>query len=490
MVISKTKYLNGLQCHKLLWYAYNDKKAIPEPDEATQAIFDQGHEVGKLAQSLYPGGIEITGDLKQFKEVQEKSRAALSLRRPLFEAAFTFNNAYARADILVPAGRDEWDIVEVKSSTEVKEINLHDLSLQRYAYEGAGLKIRNCFLMHIDNSYVRQGAIDPKKLLVAEDVTEDVELLLPGVERNLAAMARIIGARTHPGTPIGPHCSDPYDCPLRGLCWDSLPDDNVFSLTRIGAKAWDLYARGIEALEDIPDDFPLSSAQKIQMEAFESGKPVLKRPAIATFLENLEYPLYYLDFETFSTAIPLYDGVRPYQNVPFQYSLHIVAAPGGEPEHHSFLAEGDGDPRPGILAGLKELLGKKGSIVAYNASFEKGRLREACAAYPAYASWWEKTEPRVADLIVPFRSFQYYHPSQNGSASMKAVLPAITGKGYEGMPIADGGTASREYLRVTYGSATAEERERVRSALLDYCGLDTMGMVQIVNALRKIVGSR
>jgi hypothetical protein len=420
--------------------------------------------------------------------VQEKSRAALSLRRPLFEAAFTFNNAYARADILVPAGRDEWDIVEVKSSTGVKEINLHDLSLQRYAYEGAGLKIAGCSLMHIDNTYVRQGAIDPKKLLIAEDVTDDVEMLLPAVERNLAGMAKIIAARTHPGTPIGPHCTDPYDCPLRDLCWESLPEENVFSLTRIGAKAWDLYARGIEALEDIPDDFPLSSAQKLQMEAFESGKPIINRRALRTFLEGLSYPLYYLDFETFSTALPVYDGVRPYQNVPFQYSLHIVATPGGKSEHHSFLAEGDSDPRPLILGGLKDLLGTRGSIVAYNASFEKGRLKEASALYAEYAPWWEKTEARVVDLLVPFRSFHYYHPSQNGSASMKAVLPAITGKGYEGMAIADGGTASREYLRVTYGSAAPEERKRVRRELLEYCGLDTMGMVQIVDAIGKIAG--
>jgi hypothetical protein len=475
MTVSKSKYLNGLQCHKLLWYAYNDKKAIPAPDEATQAIFDQGHDVGALARSLFPGGIEISGDVTQFAEVLERSRGALSLRKPLFEAAFTYKNAYARADILLPVHRNEWDIVEVKSSTQVKEINLHDLALQRYAYEGAGLRIRTCSLMHIDNTYVRRGAIDPQRLLATEDVTDDVALLLPGVERNLASMVRIIGAPKYPRTPIGPHCSDPYDCPLRDLCWDSLPEENVFSLYRGGAKAWELFGRGIEKLDDIPEDFPLSAVQKIQMEAYDTGKPVVDRKALGAFLGTLEYPLYYLDFETFATAIPLYDGVRPYQNIPFQFSLHIVGAPGKTPEHHAFLAPGEEDPRTELLAELKDLLGKKGSIICYNASFEKARLRESCEAYPSYAAWWEKTEGRVVDLLVPFRSFQYYHPSQRGSASMKVVLPAITGKGYEGMAIADGGTASREYLRVTYGGASAEEKTRVRDELLEYCGLDTMG---------------
>jgi hypothetical protein len=489
MIISKSRYLNGLQCHKLLWFATNDRKAIPEPDEATQAVFDQGHEVGRLAQSLYPGGIEIAGGLKEFHEVLEASRQSLSARTPLFEAAFTFHTAYARADILVPVGKRDWDIVEVKSSTDVKEVHLHDLALQRYAYEGAGLPIRKCFLMHIDNTYVRRGAIDPVKLLRARDVTTEVAALLPSVGPNLATMTRVIGGSQFPTTPIGPHCSDPYDCPLTEMCWDFLPADNVFTLYRGGRKSWDLLARGIEKLTDIPDAFSLSPSQRLQVEAHASGKPVVNRIALRRFLKSLEYPLSYLDFETFATAIPLFDDIRPYQNVPFQFSLHALGSPGATPEHHAYLAGGEADPRPELLALLREHLGKRGSIVCYNASFEKGRLKEAVEAYPEYASWWQKTEGRVVDLFEPFRSLHYYHPAQMGSTSMKAVLPAITGTGYEGMAIADGGRASREYLRVTYGESSPAERKLIRNQLLAYCGLDTLGMVRIVEGLGRIVSA-
>jgi len=250
-------------------------------------------------------------------------------------------------------------------------------------------------------------------------------------------------------------------------------------------KAFELIHSGILDILKLPKSVKLSDQQGIQVTAIRSGKTHIERLGIKSFLSQLNYPIYYLDFETMGTAIPLFDDVRPYQQVPFQFSLHIIQKPGYKPRHESFLAEGRIDPRPEILKRLKRVLGDHGSIVAYNASFETGKLRASCEVYKEYSSWFEKIEERIVDLLSPFKSFYYYHPKQMGSASIKSVLPALTGKGYEGMDIAEGGTASNEFLRVTFGEVIAEkERSTVRKNLEEYCKLDTLAMVEIVNKLQ------
>jgi len=222
------------------------------------------------------------------------------------------------------------------------------------------------------------------------------------------------------------------------------------------------------------------------MQALRSRKTHVDHNAIRGFLAPLRYPLYFLDFETFNVAIPLFDGIRPYQKVPFQYSLHVQQSPGATPTHFGFLADGLSDPRPAILHNLRNHLGTTGSIVGYNASFEKGVLRESSEAFPEYAPWYYANDQRFVDLLVPFRSFAYYDPRQKGSASLKVVLPVLTGKTYDGMPIADGDAASREYLRVTYGSVNPADRMSVREHLEQYCGFDTMAMVWILKELYQL----
>jgi hypothetical protein len=485
--LSKSKYIAGLQCSKLLWYHYNARDQIPPVDKATQAVFDQGHQVGELAKSLFPGGLEIAGSHTEFEEVLRRSSEALYLRRPLFEPAFRYRNAYARADILSPVRPDRWDIIEVKSSTEVKDVYLQDLALQKYTYSGAGLNIRKCMLFYIDNSYERVGEVEPEKLFAREDVTRQVDSLLPEVEKNLQGMVDIIRLKLHPDVSIGKWCRDPYPCPLTDVCWGFLPETSVFDLSRIGDRGFDLLKKGITDVADIPAGFRLNSTQALQVKALTSGRPHIDRPAIREFLRKLVYPLYYLDFETFATAIPLFDHVRPYQQIPFQFSLHVVRRRGQSPEHYGLIAGGKEDPRPEVLGRLFELLGTSGSLVSYNASFEKRIIGESCQAYPEYAAACKSVERRFIDLWGPFRSFHYYNPDQKGSASMKEVLPALTGLGYEGMEIADGGTASREYLRVTVGDVPAEEKASVRALLERYCALDTSGMIAIVDALERLV---
>jgi len=328
--ISKSRFMNGLQCHKLLWYYYNAKDKIPAIDAQTQAIFDQGHLVGELARKLYPGGIDVAVDAKDFGKMLERSRQALRHRRPLFEAAFKtrakvpfssaeplkkdtfFADAFARADILNPVGRNEWEIIEVKSSTEVKEVNLHDLALQRFAYEGAGLSITKCFVLHINNEYVRKGDVEPKKLFTKTDVTDEVGVLLKSVPGNLRTMADVIRQKFAPDIAIGPHCSNPYGCVLQSVCWKFLPEHNPLTLYYLKKdKGFELIHDGHLDIRKLPASASLSDKQEIQVEALKTGKTHVDKEGIHGFLDQLEYPMYYLDFETFGTAIPLRDDVRP-----------------------------------------------------------------------------------------------------------------------------------------------------------------------------------
>ncbi len=487
LFISKSKYLTGLQCAKLLWHHFHKKDAFGETDLALQAVFDQGTAVGEMAKRVFPDGIEVEGEYTDYDALVRNTRRLLGKRKPLFEAALQYRHGYARVDILLPAGRNEWDIIEVKSTTSVKEIHLDDLAIQRYVFEGAGLKIRNCILMHLNKEYVRKGEIEPARLFVQEDVTDEVIKQAGRVERNLRQMVAVVEREECPEEEIGPHCAKPYECPLQGICWAHIPEHSVFELYHAGQKSFQLYEAGIMRIKRIPSDVRLSASQEIQVGAVKSGRPYIDREGISAFLSLLKYPLHFLDFETFATAVPLFDGVSPYAGIPFQFSLHILRSPGARPEHHSFLATGTSDPRPEFIKALRRSINGTGSILAYNAPFENGHLKALADAFPKHAGWVDSLRPRSVDLLSPFRSFHYYHPDQHGSASMKSVLPALTNLSYDSLSIGDGLTASSEYVRVMYGDASKKERERVRKELAEYCKMDTLGMLRIVEALERLV---
>jgi len=530
-LLSKSKYLNGLQCLKLLWISANKKELLPEIDEATQYRFDEGQNVGELAKTLFPKGIDLTDE--DFGRNLEKTQEAMindienkGKRRALFEAAFKipFNNGelYARADILVPVGKDEWEVIEVKSATQTKDVNIQDVSFQLFVYERAGLKIRKCFVMHLNNEYVRKGEIKAKKLFIKEDVTDQVvknivcgaepPKIRPGqnlisytlklvkmtensMDKRIEEMFKILSQKNIPIVKIGPYCTEPYACPLYDFCWKEIPDNSVFDLYRIRkTEAFELFEKGIISISEVPETYKLNEKQAIQKKCFLSGKECIDKDAIRNFLKDIKYPAYFMDFETYQTAIPLYNGLKPYQQVPFQFSVHIVDKK-GKIKHISYIAQGDGDPRKEFAKNLKKTLGKNGTIIAFNQSFEQGRLKETANFMPKYSKWVESVNKRMIDLLVPFRNFYYYNPKQHGSASIKAVLPALTGKSYEDIAIHGGASASVLYFYATHGrkyglKPTQQEVDKIIRNLEEYCGLDTEGMIWIVDRLREIVSEK
>ncbi len=482
-LLSKTKYISGLQCPRLIWIETNEPEKIPETDPITQHIFDQGHLVGELAKKLFPGGIDVPHD--DFMGNIEETKELLKERKPLFEAGILAGKLYSRVDILSPAGETEWDIVEVKSSTSVKDVHINDVAFQRYCCNQSGLNIRKCYLALINNQYVRNGKINPEGLFNIHDVTNKVEEASVGIQDRIDGIREVVSQETCPEMIIGPHCREPYECSLTE-CWGSLPEHNIFSLYWGGKKAFEMYNSGIVTIDEIPDDYKLNDAQHIQKACVISGEPHVDREAIHGFLSSLAYPLYYLDFETIGPAVSLFDGVRPYNDVPFQYSLHVVLDEQSKPEHYSYLTSGTGDPRPGLLVELQKVLGAYGSIIAYNKGFEEGCLRDMAAAFPEYSDWVEQVCSRLVDLLAPFSNFHYYHPAQKGSASLKRVLPAITGRGYEDLDINDGQIASFTFLAATFGDMPEAERAKVMENLEKYCGRDTEGMIWIVDKLRAL----
>ena len=349
--LSKSKYMDGLRCPKLLWYEFNRRKDLPPFNPEVLEIMKQGQIVGGIAQMLFPGGIKIERDFNP-NETNRRSVQASRSRKPLFEAGFTYKGCYALADILVPGEDGSWDLIEVKSSSSVKNEHYADVAFQKYVYDGAGIKIRQCYLMHLNRDYVHQGKLAVDRLFKRADISVEVLELIPAVEKMIESLKTMLGDK-EPPVKVGKQCPG---CLLYKHCWSFLPEENVFLLRGHKKVAFDLMERGILKLVDIPREYSLNDKQSIQVRAHQSGDVHLDKEAIKSFLGELEYPLYFLDFETIAPAVPVYDNTRPFEDIPFQFSVQVVKSKGAKPVHHSYLALGNTDPRADVLKGLKKLL--------------------------------------------------------------------------------------------------------------------------------------
>jgi len=460
----------------------NKREELPDVDEATQAVFEQGHLVGDIAKSLYPDGIEIDWNDGQESGLA-RTREYLCSRRPLFEAGFVHGATHARADILVPAPRGRWSLIEVKSAGEVKDEHLEDVAFQKHVYEGAGVRISDCAVMHVNMQYERRGRLEPARLLLREDVTEQIRPLVKEVPLEVERMLAVIAKRKCPEPAMTRACAG---CCLYGNCWSWLPERNVLCLFGGFEKGIELMDQGILRIADIPAGYPLTERQRIQVACEKSGRPHIDAERLRAFLSRLRYPLYFLDFETFNVAVPPYDRLRPYENIPFQYSLHVVLSPQKPARHDSWLSDGTTDPRPEFLRKLRSALGTRGSIVAYNASFEMNILKDCADHFPHFSGWVESVCARMVDLYTPFRNLHYYHPGQNGRRSLKDVLPALTRRTYKHLAIADGTTASLRFREMAFGNMSEAEKSRTRRDLEAYCRRDSEGMIAIVGALERL----
>jgi hypothetical protein len=486
--LSKSLFIRGLQCHKSLYLHKHHPELKDGIPPLREALFESGFEVGIIAQRLFPGGLNIPYDPDNYEKQVELTREAIEKGiTTLYEAAFQFDNVFVKVDIL-HKGKDGWNLYEVKSSTSMKDVYTPDAAVQYYVVKGSGLPISRVLLVHINNQYVREGDIEVDKLFTINDVTCEVQQMQNTIEGELDTQKTMLRGDI-PRIDIGPYCHNPYDCDFMGHCWKHIPDGSVFSIKGSKAFPFTLYNRGIIHLKDVPVHM-LSANQRLQIEATLEKKIVISKESIKDFLDTLWYPLYFLDFETFSTPVPLFDGTRPYQQIPYQYSLHVLENEGSTLKHHEYLAPPGVDPRKELAVKLLSEIPDDACVIAYVAGFEKGILKNLAEYFPEFKTKINRITENMADLALPFRERNLYHWQFNGSYSLKAVLPAlIPDLTYDNMEIHNGGMAMQAYTEMQV-SHDQTEIERIRKALLEYCKLDTLAMVRIVEKLKEAIGPK
>jgi hypothetical protein len=489
-LLSKSSYIKGLQCEKHLYLYKYHYKEMDELSEMQKAIFKRGTNVGELAQQLFPGGERAAqGDPPDYDKALMKTNELINNgTKVIYEAAFMFDQVLSIADIAVKENND-WKIYEVKSSTSISETYLNDAALQYYVISNIGLKVKDFSIIYINNQYVRKGKLDLEELFTIESVINHEKFpKQETVKANIERFKKVLMKREIPDIDIGERCYKPYICGFYNYCRKHIPENSIFDFSGMHlSKKYELYRDGIIRLEDIPVDYSLSKSNKLQLDAYKSGKPVIDKKAIKNFLSDLNYPLYFMDFETFQPAVPLFDNSKPYQQIPFQYSVFIKENENNEAEHFEFLAEPGIDPRKKFIENLFKVTKGKGDVIVYNKAFEITRLQEIARDFPEYTDEIQKLIERIKDLMISFQKKYYYAPEMKGSYSIKAVLPALVPElSYEKLEINDGGLAS-----IAYESLQTETDlmfiAEIKQQLLEYCKLDTFGMVKLLEKLESIL---
>lgn len=505
MTISKSRYLNFCQCPKRLWMDENKKQEAIYSD-ATQSRFAEGHEVGSLAQGLFGDFIDVTtrnldGTLDHSAMIKKTKDCMDAKEQNICEAAFTTNELYCAIDIL-HLGSEGYEVYEVKSSTEIKDYYYIDLTFQKKVFEKLGIQIAGYYLVYINNQYVKSGDIDLKKLFVIEKVTSDkLEKYEKEFDKNIKDAENIILEKNEPDTDLSRKCDKPFVCPYIDYCkkYKKIPNPSVFDV--YGLRKYDYYEIGVVTYDDLlkSNKFikakkgPNKEIQNKQIDTLLNDKPdYIDKKKIKEKLESYNYPLCFLDFETIASPIPLFDGTRPYQQIPFQYSLHKIEKEGGEITHFEYLGDGPNkDVREYIAKNLVNQIPENATTLCYNDDFEKNRIKELANAFPQYNTQLMKIKNNIKDLLDIFSKGYYYSKKMGGSFSIKSVLPALFPNNqclsYKELEGVQGGNAATEaYKKLKTNALSNEERENIRKQLLVYCNLDTMAMVRIWEKLWEV----
>lgn len=486
--LTKSRFAAGDQCVLRLYNDVFHRELASPYSKATKARFEVGNRVGELARRRYSGGVLVG------HEPWERDAALADTRRlmadptvpAIYEAAIEHGGVFIRVDILVRRP-DGWELVEVKSSTSLDKAPYRlDVAIQYWVLAGAGIRVLRAGILGLDRDYVYPGGEhDPQTLFCFADVTGHCREIQDELGGQVSAFQKILASDEAPDVPVGDHCFSPYGCPYYAHCTKGVvfPQDTIKDLPNLmGGRQAALVARGIDLIRDIPADFELTAMQERVRQAVVSGMP-WQSPELAQALATAQQPIHYLDFETWSPALPEYPGTRPFQALPFQFSLHVEDSDGAT-KHIEFLHEERSDPRRPLAEALLQALGDSGSIVVYS-SFEKTTVTNLARDLPDLADPLLALVDRLWDLRPIVRN-HYYHPAFRGSFSIKDVLPAmLPGEGWADLEITGGGDAGLFYER---GLATSdpETRKREFKALLDYCRQDSWAMVRLVQELRRL----
>ncbi|MXV77674.1 DUF2779 domain-containing protein [Candidatus Poribacteria bacterium] len=487
--LTKSKYLSGLQCHKRLWNEVKHPNRAADTSISQKRKFDQSKEVGILARDHFTNGVLIDA-IDPLVSVEQTAEAIERGDSCIFEASFIFNDVLVRCDI-IQKDSNSWNIIEVKASTVnqtvkdsriVKVEYLHDLAIQKYVLAGHGLSISKTKLMLIDSKECVYP--DLGNLFIIEDATEQVNQLMGDVPSNVETFKTIINGNDEPQVLIGDQCKKPYTCPFKETyCWMDVPQKSIFTIPGLRwNKKGELIERGIFSLEDVPDDFALSEKQRTYVNSVIDEQPVIDIPAVQRLLSDLEYPVHFFDFETDNPPIPRFEEVRPCQHFPFQYSCHVLKSDGSA-THYEYLHTDTSDPRRPLLESLFNHISPSGSVVVFNATFERLRLNELTVSFPEYSSELESIINRLWDQLDIFKN-HYMHPDFCGSNSLKDVLPVLVPSlSFKNLDVVHDGLEAQALWDLMINTTSESKQSDMIEHLKEYCKLDTLAMLEIHKVL-------
>ena len=493
---SKSKYTSLVQCPKMLWLkTYHPELA--EEDPSAQERMSKGNVVGDLAMGLFGTYEEVTavdenGKLDIGKMIANTNDAIQRGVENICEASFSYNGLYCAVDILRKENGG-YAIYEVKSSTAPKAIYIVDISYQKYVLEKCGISVTGTYVVNVDSSYVFDGYLDIKQLFKITDVSDLVaqEYDISAIEARLQNAERMLACKDEPNIDLSIGCNDPYPCAFWKYCTRHVPAPSVFDIYKMPfKKALDLYARGFSDLEDALAYTKLNDLQKQYIDYALHDKPEhVDKDGIKSFLDGLTYPLYFLDFETMQLVIPEYPNSKPYQQIPFQYSLHYIENENGTVMHKEFLGVSGEDPRRALAEQLVADIPENACVLAFNRGFERGRIKELALLFPDLADKLMGIHANIYDLIDPFHHGHYYNKAISNSFSIKSVLPAMFPNDaeldYHNLDGVHNGSEAMTLFPLIKDMPPAEQ-EIARRNLLKYCELDTYAMVKIWQKLKAL----
>ncbi len=483
-LLSKTKLMRGVRCDKCIYLTIHRPDLEPPITPELQALFDQGNAVGAKAREYFPNGVLVDNAPWDFTGAINRTKLLLANKTPvIYEAAFAYAGCYARADILrLNPATERYQIFEVKSSTKLKDEQIDDIGLQVWIMAKAGLPIEQIHLMHL-NSACRYP--DLSNLFSCIDITATIREHYLSVQPKVRDLLTLLNQCDVPNIDLGEQCFKPTECQFKTHCFTekSIPELSVFNLPQIKNRKWELYKAGITTLDD-PRLTDLTDLQERIVKAHQTNTRFVNETGIAESLKTWQYPFIYLDFETINPAIPRYNGTGPFQQVPFQFSVHRQENPHAPVTHQAFLQTNADDPRPALIPALLAACGTQGSIIAYFAKFESDRIRELAEFAPEFADALLSLLPRMVDPLTILRE-HVYDPAFGASFSLKRVAPALLGESqsYKGMPVANGLEAQQAFLQVINPLTPDLVRQPIVKAMLDYCEKDTAVMVELVGWL-------
>lgn len=490
--VSKSDYMLFLRQPAWLWIKKHDPGKLPPVDESLQAIFDAGNAFEAYAEQLFPDGVRLGfNNYDEYLDLPERTKKALEDgAKAIFQGRFEYGQLTFICDIIVAVGDNEVDLYEIKSSTKAKPEHLYDLAFQMIVLEGCGFKVRDIAVLHVNNQFVRNGEIDPKALTGVTNVTELVKAKRATTTKHAAEAVMVAESDIMPNPSPALAKLGSFSDWLqiyRGLT--EIEPDSIYDLFTVNAgQIAQLESMSVTKLIDIPAGFVLKSKQTLQLQATRLNKVLMEADKIKEFLDGFEYPLYFLDYETLGSAVPYFDGMKPYCNYPFQYSLHILDAPGAELKHVEYLHMENTNPAEPLIKSLQSHIGNKGSIVTWNMGFEKGCNNTLGELFPEHAEYFEQLNERIVDLMLPFYNGWYVDKGFRGSASIKNVLPVLVPElSYKALGIQDGNSAQRLWMEAVLDGKLGEEKEQILQDLIEYCKLDTLAMVEIHKKLLQVV---